>query len=179
MDGSLLIGEGFVLPPEDASTGGGDDLGGDVGMSEDLGGTDLAPPDASALDLGPMDVGDPCAPEGLPVLTAESAFAMAADLDGQRVRLTGTTTVGAVICTDMPCPGGGICCNSCRADLFLGGFRVAPSECTGTSTVGCRGSPCDPLVCVPPLLVDLPAAVDGRIEAGPPARLELFQVAPP
>lgn len=175
LDGSLLIGEGFVLGPEDAAADAGSDLG-----SEDLGaGMELGTPDLAGPDLASPDLGDPCAPELLTVFEAANALAMADALDGRSLRLTGTASVGPVLCTDMPCEGGGICCNRCRADLFLGGFQLAPSECTGTSTVGCQGSPCDPLVCSPPLIIDLPAGVDGRVEAGPPRRFQIFRVAPP
>lgn len=175
IDGSLLIGEGSF--PIDL----GEDVSVlDLGEPVEAGRDATEPPDLAAPDLGPPpDAGDPCAPEGLTVVPAAMVRASTSMLDGMQLRMTGTASVGAVVCSNEPCADGTQCCNRCRADLLVEGIRITGSECTVTSTVGCVGTPCTPLVCSPPLVVDLPAAFDGRVRDGRPPRFELFRRASP
>lgn len=174
-DVSILFGEG----PLDFDDG---------GVSTDaLDPFDQGAPDQALLDEGPSDVagldaardaGDPCVLEPVERLSAEAALRRASALAGQVVRVDGIPSAEVAECSAEPCPDGGACCRRCRASLFIDGLLLlAESECTGTSTVGCVGTPCDPLVCAPPAF-GAPGGYIGRLQSGEEPRLELFRVAP-
>lgn len=140
-DGGFLRWTGSVDRPDG---GGTPDLPDDGGAPPDLGS------DAGVFELGAdAEVEDPClAP---PVATVSASVALArADLRGQVVAVIDAAEASPPACDPSACPPEEPCCNTCRAEVRLGGvLPIAGSECLELST-GCVGSSCG-LVCVPPV----------------------------
>lgn len=173
-DLAFLFGEGEV--PEDAPS---TELGVADAPGLDAEPGDLDPMDRPIPDLEPSDAGDPCARAPMASLSASEAVRRAVDLDGFVIEVVATASVGAVACTERPCPDGTSCCNSCRAALRLDGvLPLVGGPCVGTATVGCFGNPCDPLVCSPPAL-GAPARYEGTLRSeNDGAVLELHRAGP-
>jgi hypothetical protein len=144
-DGNVLIGDARALDAtsRDAEPAPDRELLPEAGLD--------ARPDATpdaALDAA-LDAGFPCEGEPAETLTATEARARAPALDGLRVDVTGTATVGALACTERTCPPEMPCCNTCTGTISVEGQVILlPSVCM--PRVGCAGDQCDQ-VCSPVL----------------------------
>ena len=172
-DASILVGQGaFDLGSTSERDGGSE--------PPEVGGPNPGP-DAGIPEVGGPDGGDggsPCEQRPEVELSEAEAEMRVNELAGRLVRVLGVVEADPPECASAPCPGGDVCCNRCRAALRVGGWlRLAPSPCTGTSTIGCAGGACDPLVCTPPAFGS-ESSYDGWLRAGSDPRLEVIRVLP-
>ena len=133
--------------------------GGDSGTSTDAG-----------VDSG-VSSGDCAAIMPTTQIDEDDLAAQVQSLNGTVIAVVGTATVGEQRCSSIPCPLDNPCCNTCSAELTIGGVALGESDCF--MAPGCTGNECE-LTCRPNEAGD--AIYIGVVRAGPPATIELVRV---
>lgn len=162
-DGNVVVGDGAPrdLGHPDAEAGVGD---GDV---PDRALIDVGFSDAEPTDRDPMigrDGGDPCAAPATQTLSATAAFAAVDRLAGAVIEVTGTATVGPLICTRRGCSMAMPCCNTCQGPVLIDGvLEVLGNACFRNP--GCNGDECR-VACLPQTL-GISQHFRGQLQRGP------------
>lgn len=169
-DGNVIVGDGPVRA--DAALDGGIDAG-EQDATSDAGDPDGGRSDA-ATDAGTSDAGSICDEAPVATLTATSVAAELATYEGMVIAVTGTATQTAIACTEMACPPGVPCCNTCTATVSIAGVVPLYGSSCFTRPPGCTGTECGQ-ICHPPIL-GLEQRFVGRLVDRDGVGLELHSV---